>query len=212
MRFAVLGPANDDLAALEKGASLLLFELEAEQVVYLGPDDALDRLVLDWARRLVGPDPSEDALWNRARSCCSASAEDIDRFIAAERRRDRLKALKCLPGATSRTVEILEGRLAVLLYDKALLDEEDILPASLLIFGKSKEPLVRHVGSRTFVSPGELGEGRAGIALFADDPNGEVTVSIYEPAGGIIASHVLPTSRTGKFTVLDVVSSTGERP
>jgi hypothetical protein len=212
MRFAVLGPANDDLAALEKGASLSLFELDAEQVVYLGPDDALDRLVLDWARRLVGPDPSEDALWDRARRCCSASAEDIDRFIAAERRRDRLKALKCFPGATSRTIEILEGRLAVLLYDKALLDEEDILPASILIYGKSKEPLVRQVGSRTFVSPGELGGGPAGIALFTDDPNGEITVSIYEPSGTRLASHVLPTSRTGKFTVLEHVSSTGERP
>src|SRR3954453_22825436 len=114
MRFAVLGPANEDLAALEKAASLLLFELEAEQVVYLGPDDALDRLVLDWARRLVGPDPSENALWERARSCCAASADEIDRFVANERRRDRLKALKCLPGATSRTIEILDARLAVL--------------------------------------------------------------------------------------------------
>jgi hypothetical protein len=212
MRFAVLGPANDDLAALERGASLSLFELDAEQVVYLGPDDALDRLVLDWARRLVGPDPSENALWERARRCCSASAKEIDRFVANERRRDRLKALKCLPGATSRTIEILEGRLAVLLYDKALLDEEDILPASLLIFGKSKHPLVRQVGSRTFVSPGELGQGRAGIALFVDEPNGEVALSIYEQGGKVVESHVLPASRTGKFTIIDNVSSTGERP
>jgi hypothetical protein len=212
MRFAVLGPANDDLAALERGASLLLFELEAEEIVYLGPDDALDRLVLDWAQRLVGPDPSESALWERARRCCSASADDIDRFVASERRRDRLKALKCLPGANSRTIEILEGRLAVLLYDKALLDEEDILPASLLIFGKSKHPLVRQVGSRTFVSPGELGGGRAGVALFADDANGEVSVAIYEPSGTVVESHLLPTRRTGKFTIIDNMSSTGERP
>jgi hypothetical protein len=212
MRFGVLGPANDDLAALEKGASLLLFELDAEQVVYLGPDDALDQLVLDWARRLVGADPSEDALWERARRCCSASPDEIDRFVAAERQRDRLKALKCLPGATSRTVEILEGRLSVLLYDKALLDEEDILPASLLIFGKSKDPLVRQVGSRTFVSPGELGQGKGGIALFSDEANGEVTVSIYEQGGRIIESHLLPSSRTGRFTVLDNAPSTGERP
>src|SRR5689334_9090476 len=182
MRFAVLGPANDDLAALEKGASLALFELEAEQVVYLGPDDALDRLVLDWAGRLVGPNPSEDGLFDRAASSCSAGSPDaIDRFIAAERRLERLRALKCLPAASSRTIEILEGRVAVLLYDKALLDEEDILAASLLIFGRSKEPLFRQVGSRTFVSPGELGAGQAGIALFAGDASGDVAVSIYDP-------------------------------
>jgi hypothetical protein len=212
MRFAVLGPANDDLVALEKGASLVLFELEAEEVIYLGPDDALDRVVWDWASRLVGPDPSEEGLWNRAAVRCGpASADAIDRFIAAERRRARLKALKCLPAATSRTVEILDGRVAVLLYDKALLDEEDIMPASLLIFGRSPVPVIRQVGSRTFISPGELGTGPAGIALFSGDENGDVTVSIYDPAGGLHESQVLPGARTGKVTILEA-PATGERP
>jgi len=208
MRFAVLGPANGDLAALEKGASLLLFEHQAEQVVYLGPDDALDRLVLDWARRLVGTDPSDEGIWERAAATCvSAPPAEIDRFIAAERRRERLKALKCLPVATSRTIELLEGRIAVLLYDKALLDEEDILPASLLIFGKSRDPLVRQVGSRTFVSPGELGP-RSGVALFSDDSTGEISVSMYEPGGTRLDTHRLVAPRTGRFTVLDSKVST----
>jgi hypothetical protein len=208
MRFAVLGPANGDLVALEKGASLLLFEHQAEQVVYLGADDALDRLVADWARRLVGADPSDEGIWERAATrCVSASAEEIDRFVAAERRRERLKALKCLPVATSRTIELLEGRVAVLLYDKALLDEEDILPASLLIFGKSREPLVRQVGSRTFVAPGELGP-RSGVALFSDDETGEISVSMYEAGGELIETHPLVAPRTGRFTVLDSKVST----
>ena len=258
MRFAVLGPANDDIVALEKGASLALFELEADPVIYLGPDDALDRLVLDWARRLVGPDPSEDGLWRRAAErCCAASPEQIDGFISAERRRERLKALRCLPVATSRTIEIVEGRVAVLLYDKALLDEEDILPASILIFGKSKGPVVRQVGSRMFISPGELGGGVGGIALLSDDapgapgehpkgwkshpsgcstpsdvpplrvfrsgsqrlaaaptgdPSGDLTVSIYEPSGGLLESQVMPNNWAGKLTVLDRAPVTGERP
>jgi len=208
MRFAVLGPANGDLAALEKGASLLLFEHQAEQVVYLGADDALDRLVLDWAGRLVGVDPSDEGIWDRAATrCLDGSHEEIDRFLDAERRRERLKALKCLPVATSRTIELLEGRLAVLLYDKALLDEEDILPASLLIFGKSREPLVRQVGSRTFVSPGELGP-RSGVALFRDDEAGEISVSMYEPGGGLLETYPLVAPRTGRFTVLDSKVST----
>jgi hypothetical protein len=208
MRFAVLGPANGDLAVLEKGASLLLFEHQAEQVVYLGADDALDRLVLDWAGRLVGDNPSDEGIWDRAVTrCLAGSHEEIDRFLAAERRRERLKALKCLPVATSRTIELLEGRLAVLLYDKALLDEEDILPASLLIFGKSREPLVRQVGSRTFVSPGELGP-RSGVALFSDDETGEISVSMYEPGGELLEKHPLVAPRTGRFTVLDSKVST----
>jgi hypothetical protein len=137
----------------------------------------------------------------------SASAAEIDQFVAAERRRERLKALKCLPVATSRTIELLEGRVAVLLYDKALLDEEDILPASLLIFGKSREPLVRQVGSRTFVSPGELGP-KSGIALFSNDDAGEISVSMYEPGGERLETYPLVAPRTGRFTVLDSKVST----
>ena len=33
MRFGVLGPANGNLAALEEGASLLLFEHHAEEII-----------------------------------------------------------------------------------------------------------------------------------------------------------------------------------
>jgi hypothetical protein len=208
MRFGVLGPANGDLAALEEGASLLLFEYNAEEVIYLGPDDALDRLVLEWARRLVGTDPSQDGIWERAaRHCSTARYDEIDRFVDAERKRERLKTLKCLPAATSRTVEIFEGRLAVFLHDKALLDEEDILPATLLVFGKSSEALVRQVGARTFVSPGEIAAGKGGVALFSDEPNGDLNVSLFEPGGTLLESHHVSSARIGKFRVLDKASS-----
>jgi hypothetical protein len=204
MRFGVLGPAGGDLAALEKGATLLLFEQRAEQVVYLGPDDALDRLVLDWARRLVGPIAAEEDIWRRAAERCpTANAAQIDGFLAAERRRERLKALRCLPDPRCRTVEILEGRLAVLLYDKALLDEEDMLPASLLIFGKSKEPMVRQVGSRTFISPGELSAGQGGVAVLTDESNGELWLSFFDPGGKLLDSRRLAAARMGKVRVLD---------
>jgi hypothetical protein len=185
-----------------------LFEHRADHVIYLGNDDALDRLVLDWVRRLVGPNASEEYLWERAADRCSpATPATIDRFLATERTRERLKALRCLPGPTSRTVEIIEGRLAVLLYDKALLDEEDMLPASLLIFGKSKEPVARQVGSRTFVSPGELGTGKGGVALLADEPPGELRLSFFQPEGKLLESHRISATPMGKFRVLD-----SERP
>jgi hypothetical protein len=204
MRFGVIGPAKGDLATLEKAATLLLFEQRAEQVVYLGPDDAVDRLVQEWASRLVGPRSAEEHIWERAAERCrSASSAEIDRFLTAERVRDRLKALQCLPGPSCRTIEILEGRLAVLLYDKALLDEEDMLPASLLIFGKGREPMVRLVGSRTFISPGELGEGASGVALLSDEPNGELWASFYRPGGSLLASHRISAARVGKVRVLD---------
>jgi len=204
MKFGVLGPANGDALAIEQAARLLLFDHAAEQVIYLGPDDhAIDRLVLEWARAWVGLDASDEGVWGRAAEVCrTAASADIDGFIARERRRERLKDLKCLAAASLRTVEMIDGRVAVLIHDKGLLDEEDILPASLLIFGKSVEPLVRQVGSRTFISPGELRAGRGGAAILSDEPDGEFAVSFYEPGGALIERRVLPAKPTGRFQVL----------
>jgi hypothetical protein len=204
MKLGVLGPAAGHLTALEQAARFLLFEQHAEQVVYLGPDAALDQVVDQWACRLVGPRPTEELIWERAAERCSrASAPEIARFLEAERARQRLQALQSLPNPRCRTVEILEGRLAILLYDKALLDEEDMLPASLLIFGKNREPLVHRVGARTFLSPGEIGEGRSGVAVVTEELNGELWVSFFHPEGKLLESHRLSGARVGKVRVID---------
>ena len=97
-------------------------------------------------------------------------AEQIEGFIERERGRQRLKVFESLPGESTRAIELLNGKVAVLIYDKAYLDEEDILPATLLVFGKSREALVRRVGRRWFVSPGSFSE--AGVMIIDDHDNG----------------------------------------
>ena len=159
MRFGVLGPANGDLAALEEGASLLLFEHHADEVIYLGPDDALDRLVLEWAGRLVGGDPSENGIWDRAaQRAARPGTTAIDRFVAAERKRERLEALKCLPAATAAHRRDFRGAgRGVSLRQGAPRRRRHLAG---LVAGLWQEPvaLVRQVGSRTFISPGEIGQ------------------------------------------------------
>jgi hypothetical protein len=73
---------------------------------------------------------------------------------------------------------MLQGILAVLIFDKAYLDEEDILPATLLVFGKGNEPLVHRVGQRTFLSPGPLTHPQGGMLLLAKENSG-IYVSIF---------------------------------
>jgi hypothetical protein len=214
MRFGILGPATGDLQVLEQAAGLLLFDQSAEQVIYLGPDDAMDRLVVEWARRLVGDDPSDAGVFGRAAKCCGgATPEGILAHVKRERARERLKSLRCLPAPGSRTVEILDGRLAVLLYDKAVLDEEDIMPAALLVFGKNDGPLIRQVGPRTFVSPGEISSGKGGAAILSDEVSGEVGIRIFEPGGKLVASQQVAMPRTGKLRVSgDKAPSPGDGP
>lgn len=196
MRLGVLGPAHGDLPGLARAAQQLLDEHAVERVLYVGSDDALDRVVAGWARQIVGLDPSEHALFDRAaRRCAAASGEEVEKFVDAERARARLRVLTSLPPAPKRTIELLDGRIVCLLFDKALLDEEDILGASVIVFGKSATPLVRRVGSRVFVAPGTIGVAGGGLAIL-DDEGGGIRIEVRDGTGQVaLSEHVAPVAK-----------------
>jgi hypothetical protein len=197
VRLGVLGPAYGDLAGLARAAQLLLDGFQAERVIYLGVDDALDRVVGAWASDLVGANPSDVVLFERAaRACAKATPEQIGAFVASERARRRLRVFSSLPPPPGRTIELLDGRVAVILYDKANLDEDDIAGASLLIFGKSSHSLIKRVGARTFVSPGKIGSDGGGAAIF-DDEGGGLQIRIVDGAGAITETDVIGRLATG---------------
>jgi hypothetical protein len=197
MRLGVLGPAEGDLPALARAAQRLLDVDRADRVLYLSDDDALDLVVASWARELVGSDPSEKVLYDRAAARCGlARPAQIDAFVAQERARHRLKVFASLPAAPQRTIEILDGRVVLFVFDKATLDEEDIAAASVLVFGKSTEPLLRRVGSRTFLSPGPIASPHGGRALL-DDSDGGMRVRILDASGSVVAEDMLAPARAG---------------
>lgn len=202
MRLGILGPAYEDLVGLARAAQYLVDDAQAEKVVYLGDDGALERVVIGWAQEIVGADPREEALFDRAAGrCVKATSEEIDRFVEGERARLRLKVFVSLPGGSSRSIEILDGRVAIFLHDKASLDEEDIAAASLLVFGKSTEPLIRRVGARIFLSPGPIGAPNGGLAVL-DDAAGGVRIEILNGAGVVTAQeHFGAPAGAGKMRV-----------
>ena len=183
MRLGIIGPSKGNLAMLRERAEFVLGALQVDRAVYMGVDGALDEVVSRWASELVGGDPSDDAVWTRgAQQCARAAPDGIDAFLEAERKRQRLKALECLPHANARSIELFETVFAVLIYDKALLDEEDILPASVLVFGRSPDPVIHRIGQRTFVCPGPSTHASGGVMML-DDEDGVVTASLYGPDG-----------------------------
>ncbi|MBL8609145.1 MAG: hypothetical protein JNL38_17590 [Myxococcales bacterium] len=200
MRIGLLGPSEGDVAALGRASEFLLNSAKVHRAIYLGVDGALDRAVATWARKLVGDDPSDEAAWKRAADVAILGVpEQIDRFVASERARLRLKALEALPEKEGRTIEMFGDRVAVLIHDKALLDEEDILAANILIFGKNEQPLVRRIGARWFVSPGHIGAA-GGIAV-VDDEEDDIRLTIYDGAGKVASSEVLTVQRAAKMRV-----------
>jgi hypothetical protein len=166
----LIGPSHGALDALERVARFLHTECAVDRAVYLGVDGALDRVVLQWATTLVDGNPDESAIFTRAARCIDAPPEEIEAFLTRERERRALRVFESLPGDGTRVIEILDGKLAVMIHDKADLDEEDMLPAAFLIFGASKEPVIRQVGSRWFLSPGAL-TGH-GLLLLEDQDEG----------------------------------------
>jgi hypothetical protein len=201
VRLGLLGPCGGDLEELARSAEFLLNGARVTRAIYLGSDDALEETVALWAQSLVGPDPSDDAVWTRALSVISrGSPDEIDAFIRRERARQRLKSLERLPQEELRSIEMFGDRVAVLIHDKAMLDEEDIFSAALLIYGRSDGPLVKKIGQRWFLTPGPIGS-EGGGAMVLDDSDDDVVATVYDVAGRASRSEVLSVTRTAKLSV-----------
>jgi len=202
MRLGFLGPRNihAEDAVVEYAADFLLHDAKVDRAIYLGIDDALERVVASWAQRLVGDDPTDRGAWRKARDLSlKGSFGDIDAFVAAQRTRLRLRALESLPQRIWRTIEMVGDRVAVLVHDKALLDEEDILSASLLVYGKSDIPLTKKIGTRWFMTPGELSD--TGGVVVLDDAKEEIEVSLFDQTGALIRTETLAMPRSSTMRV-----------
>jgi hypothetical protein len=199
MRLALLGPGEGHAEALEAAARWVLTSGSVDRAVYLGVDGALDALVRKLAQDLVGENASEGGVWARAvRACLRASPPVIDLYIASERKRAALRIFESLPDGETRAVEMLGGALVVMIHDKSQLNEEDMLPARVLLFGKSKPAVVKQVGHRWFVSPGSFGE--AGLMLLDDDDDG-ILLTQCDAQGNTLRTERLSTSRGTKLKV-----------
>lgn len=190
MRLGLIGPSDGDLAMLARAARLLLDEALVDRVIYLGADDALDNVVSAWAGELVRGDPSEELVFERAIvACASAGPAEIGAFVASERARRRLRVFTTVPRPPGRTVEFFDGKVAVIVHDKAVLDEDDIAGAAILVFGKATQPVHHRVGSRVFFGPGPLAVGsEGGLAVISDDQGIGVAFELRSPSGAVTQS------------------------
>ena len=77
-------------------------------------------------------------------------------------------------------------------------DLEDMLPARLLLFGKSRGPVVKQVGQRWFLSPGSFEE--AGIMMLDDDADG-ISLTVYDKHLDVVRTEQLTVLRGAKLKV-----------
>lgn len=198
MRIGFLGPSGGDLDALERAATFLLHRENVARAVYLGNDDALDRCVARWARRLVGEDPSDAGAWERAGElAASGSTEEIDRFVAGERERLRLRALATLPEDAPYVFESLDEVPTLMTWDAAGLGEEDLARAHLVVVGHSDAPKLDERGHRWVLELGAIGP-RGGVAVL--DVAARV-VTVYDASERELVRAVLGEPHTARLAI-----------
>jgi hypothetical protein len=200
MRIGLLGPADGEVALVRRAAEFLL-RSPVDQVVYLGADDAAERAVAAWSAELMGFEPTTDAFLSHAfRLSQQGSAEQIQEFLKHDEQVRQLSALRCLPRAPARAVELFEDKVVLFVHDKAQLDAEDIANAFLVVYGRSKTVALNHFGPRTFFSPGPLKAGQ--VAVIERQRDGNLAIAQLNPESGESLGRTTLQTHHAKMVVL----------
>ena len=199
MRLGLLGPADGETALLREALEFLVGDAAVDQAIYLGADDAVDRVIAQWAEELVGGSATEDAFLDRVAELAPRGlAPSLEKLLAGDAALQRLDVVRGLPPPPARAVEMLDDRIVLVVHDKGVLDEEDIANAHLVVYGKSLAAGLKRFGHRYFFTPGPLRERKVGIVELEED--GCVVVSLYDPSGAPLFREALER-RTGKLVV-----------
>ncbi len=183
MRIGFIGPADTDSAALEGAARLLIIDYEVDQVVYLGEDQALGDFVE--AHQADG-DADDEPLEHRvARVAATGSPSEIEDLVRRLRSVRYLEKLRVAPRPPTRSIEMLDDRIVLVVRLKSSIGEEDVVNSNVVIYGDAKELMFKRFGPRCFFSPGPLQRGMLGI--LDDEPEaGGVELKAVDVSGKVV--------------------------
>jgi hypothetical protein len=180
MRIGLIGPAGQARPKLERAIELLTGDRAMNQVIYLGNDDAAGLVIAERARAGL----AQDAFLARgAELACAGSADDIAQLLHEQRETGRLGLVRNLPEPPARAIEMMDKWIVLAVHDKAVLDEDDISNAHIIVYGRSEAPGLNRFGPRCFFTPGPLGLDRIGCLELM--PEGHVEVRLLALDGGV---------------------------
>jgi hypothetical protein len=186
MRIGLIGPANGSLGDLERALSLCMDDAEVRQIIYLGADDAAGEIVERWAKQRLGP---EQFLARGAELACSGSPEEIGTLLSEQDAAQRLLAVRRLPEPPARAIEMMDTWLVLAVHDKAVLEEDDIANAHVIVYGHASEAAIKRFGPRCFFTPGPITGGKLGMLTLRAD--GQLDISLLDLQGKVLANEAL---------------------
>jgi hypothetical protein len=183
MRIGLVGPAEEDPALLREAGEFLLGDCGVEQAFYLGLPATLDKVLAHWRAEVSRGVSDEEAFLTQALELALGSESSAIRaLLARDQERQRLSALRAVPAPPARAVELFDDKVVLFVHDKAQLDQEDIVNAFLIVYGRSKQGAMHRFGPRTFFTPGPLKQGR--VAVLERDPEGHLVIASFDPRTG----------------------------
>ena len=195
MKIGVVGP-TEDVDGCRAALLMLLRDHAVDQAVFLGTDAVLDGAVEGLGEALERA--REQAFLDEAvRTAETGTPDAIRALLEADDRSVGLGAVRKIPAPPARAVELVGDRIVLWIHDKALLDEDDIANASLIVHARSERGEVRRFGKRAFATPGPLTGGH----LLVIEPGAEgLVVSLVGLDGRVELREALGGTQ-GKLTV-----------
>ena len=145
LSMGLIGPAAEGAPELPRALELLLSDAAVRRIVYLGADRALESAVAAHGRTRL---EEEEFLTRAAELAVSGDAEEIGALLAQHRAATRLHAIRKLPEAPARAIEMMDKWIVLAVHDKAVLDEDDIANAHIIVYGRADEAGIKRFGPR----------------------------------------------------------------
>jgi hypothetical protein len=178
---AYLGPQLAPNSALDACVAWLLFERNADQIVYLGDTATFEHAMSSLVLRLRAGKATLRERWvqlahiaETAQSEVRAPAESANlvattaalRQLVNEEERVRLLA-RCfmLANDVPYVLDEIDGRIVLAGPTSEALLRASVDSAQLCIYGGSASPLIRRLGGRVFATPGPLESASGGVLL-----------------------------------------------
>jgi hypothetical protein len=102
-------------------------------------------------------------------------------------------------------VDLLEGRIACLVHDKADLSRDDISNATVIFHGHSAAPALVQIGPRCFVTPGHLRApappGRPATFALAEVTPRELVLTVFSEESVELRQDRVSFGASGKMSV-----------
>ncbi|MEY4580507.1 MAG: hypothetical protein RL701_5210 [Pseudomonadota bacterium] len=195
MRLGIIGKADGALSELRQAIELFFRDPELKQIVYLGDDDAITEV----AALFAGEQLDEEAFLQRGvELACQGSSDAIERLLQADREAQRLSLLRRLPAPPACAIEMLERWIILAVHDKAVLEEDDVANAHVIVYGEAPEAAFKRFGPRSFLTPGPLNKGRVGSIHLR--PDGGIDIALLDLQGATVLNELV-TPALGKVVV-----------